>query len=281
MSRNVRQTQPATPVKALKRRGSDSSSSLDDLSDSDGYSALGAISDSEDDDEEDVDAAEEEHIVTHNWHDSNQSSPRPIEEKDEEGDDEEESDEDDEDDVDDDDDDDDEAVDDNASWNGIMSEGIGSSDHASPATQDVKKSVRFIGVPDSDGDTTETDDGLDDEFYPDIFVDQSALAPSFRREIELDDPGSSSDSASFWDLHGNPDPGHQVGDSPTVATMLAPREVEPFQGFPDFDFDTHTFDDDSTPIATPMPIPDPFMDIPIASPTLQEDDSSLDGYQSE
>jgi hypothetical protein len=283
MSRNVYQKQPITPVKAAKRRGSDSSSSLD-LSDSDGYSAVGAISDSEDDDEEDVDAAEEEHIVTLATRGTNHSSPRPTDDEDEEGDDEDDSEEEDDiDDDDDDDDDDEEAVDDNTSWEGFMSES-GSPGHASGGNDVfVERRVRF-DVPDSDGDTTETDDDVGD-FFPDIFVDQSTLDPSFRREIEHDDPDGSSDSGSFWDLHGNPD---------TVQHMEGFESFEGFEGFNGIEFDPaifdgefdpailEAFDDDSTPVATPLTASQELstaLSTPIPSP--QRDDQSLDGYQSE
>ncbi|KAH8649954.1 hypothetical protein BX600DRAFT_442045 [Xylariales sp. PMI_506] len=274
MSRNVRQKHPATPVKASKRRGSDSSSSLD-LSDSDGYSAVGAISDSDEDDEEDVIAAEEEHLVTNLLHGSTHSSPRPVHEEDDEGDDEdddaedeEEEDEDDEEEDDEDDDDDDEVIEDAGSWEGFMSEGH---EHESDATTQavsvgsVERRVRF-DVPDSDGDTTEDDEGIED-FFPDIFVDQNSLDPSFRREIEDDDPDNSSDSGSFWDLHGNNESDIlydlTASDADTAAILAA---IE---------------DDDSTPVATPMTSNDltTAASTPAASPDA--DELSLDGYQSD
>lgn len=288
MSRNVYQKQPTTPVKATKRRGSDSSSSLD-LSDSDGYSAVGAISDSEDDDEEDVDAAEEEHIVTLAKRGTNHSSPRPTDDEDEEGDDEDDSDDDDIEDDDSDEDDDEEAVDDNTSWEGFMSEN-GSSGHTSAGH--VERRVRF-DVPDSDGDTTETDDDVGD-FFPDIFVDQSTLDPSFRREIEHDDPDGSSDSGSFWDLHGNPDTVQHMEGFESFEGFEGFEGFEDLEGFNGIEFDPaifdgefdpailEAFDDDSTPVATPLTASQELstaLSTPIPSP--QCDDLSLDGYQSE
>lgn len=261
MSRNGRQIPPVTPVKVSKRRGSDSSSSLDDLSDlsdSDGYSAVGGISDS-DEDEEDVIAAEEEHILDHDSHTpSNHGSPWPsTEEAAEEGDDEEEE-EDDEDDVE---DDDDEAVE-HTEWEGFMSEGNDDlATDASLSTQEVvERRVRFAGVPDSDGDTTETDDGID-TIFPDIFVDQNSLDPTFRREIE-NDVDNSSDSGSFWDLHGS------LGDDLYVA---------------DFERIPFLFESDSTPVATPATLQElsTSTSTPVASPQKQGDDMSTDGYQSE
>jgi hypothetical protein len=261
MSRNARQRPPVTPVKPSKRRGSDSSSSLDDLSDlsdSDGYSAVGGISDS-DEDEEDVIAAEEEHILENDSqvNPSNHGSPWPsTEEAAEEGDDEED---DDDDDVEE--EDDEEEVVDHTEWEGFMSEGNEDlATDASTTTQDVvERRVRFAGVPDSDGDTTETDDGIE-SIFPDIFVDQSSLDPTFRREIENDNDNSS-DSGSFWDLHGS------LGDDLYVTDL---------EGLP------FLFDSDSTPVATPMTGQEPSttMSTPVASPQKDDDDMS-DGYQSE
>lgn len=262
MSRNARPRPPVTPVKASKRRGSDSSSSLDelsDLSDSDGYSAVGGISDSDEDDE-DVIAAEEEHILDHDSqiNPSTHGSPWPsTEEAAEEGDDEEE--EDDDDDVE---EEDDEETVEHTEWEGFMSEGNDDlATDASVSTQGVvERRVRFAGVPDSDGDTTETDDGIE-SIFPDIFVDQSSLDPTFRREIE-NDVDNSSDSGSFWDLHGS------LGDDLYVADL---------EGLPFF------LESDSTPVATPATIQEPSttMSTPVASPQKQEDDMSTDGYQSE
>ncbi|KAK9424141.1 putative Amidase [Seiridium unicorne] len=258
MSRNARQRPPATPVKPSKRRGSDSSSSLgelSDLSDSDGYSAVGGISDS-DEDEEDVIAAEEEHILENDSqaNPSNHGSPWPsTEEAGEEGDDEEEDDDLEE-------DDDEEAVD-HTEWEGFMSEGNDdlTTDASASNHEVVERRVRFAGVPDSDGDTTETDDGVE-SIFPDIFVDQSSLDPTFRREIE-NDVDNSSDSGSFWDLHGS------LGDDLYVTDL----ENIPF-----------LFESDSTPVATPMTIQEPSttMSTPVASPQKVEDDMS-DGYQSD
>ncbi|KAH6648274.1 hypothetical protein BKA67DRAFT_522821 [Truncatella angustata] len=263
MSHKARQRPPVTPVKPTKRRGSDSSSSLDDLSDlsdSDGYSAVGGISDS-DEDEEDVIAAEESYLLESDSHanPSNHGSPWPTtEEAAEEGDDEEEDDEDDSD------DDEDEPVE-YTEWEGFMSEGNddNASDVPVKAEEVPERRVRFAGVPESDGDTTETDDGIE-TIFPDIFVDQGSLDPSFRREIENDNDNSS-DSGSFWDLHGS------LGDDLYVADFEGLQEV-PF-----------LFESDSTPVATPMTGQDlsTTQSTPVASPQKQQDEMSTDGYQSD
>lgn len=265
MSRNVRPKAPTTPVKASKkRRGSDSSSSLDLSDEEGGYSGVDAITDSEDEDEDDVLAAEEEKILVSEWRTTaSHSSPRPVE-SDEEGDDEDEAEEDEEDDDEDNDDDADEST----SWEGFMSDSNQDA-AAEPAAKNtgsvsdttVERRVRF-DVPDSDGDTTDTDDGVG--FFPDIFVDQNSLDPSFRREIEQDDPDDSSNSGGFWDIHGP----HENVDI-----------MDTFNG--DLDF---FFEDDSTPVATPGTAQEPSTGVstPMASPEkFFEDENSLDGYQSE
>ncbi|KAK8014812.1 hypothetical protein PG990_008108 [Apiospora arundinis] len=265
MSRNVRPKAPTTPVKASKkRRGSDSSSSLDLSDEEGGYSGVDAITDSEDEDEDDVLAAEEEKILVSEWRTTaSHSSPRPVE-SDEEGDDEDEAEEDEEDDDDDNDDDADEST----SWEGFMSDNNQDA-AAEPAAKNtgsvsdttVERRVRF-DVPDSDGDTTDTDDGVG--FFPDIFVDQNSLDPSFRREIEQDDPDDSSNSGGFWDIHGP----HENVDI-----------MDTFNG--DLDF---FFEDDSTPVATPGTAQEPSTGVstPMASPEkFFEDENSLDGYQSD
>ncbi|KAK6850996.1 hypothetical protein PG987_000630 [Apiospora arundinis] len=242
MSRNVRPKAPTTPVKASKkRRGSDSSSSLDLSDEEGGYSGVDAITDSEDEDEDDVLAAEEEKILVSEWRTTaSHSSPRPVE-SDEEGDDEDEAEEDEEDDDEDNDDDADEST----SWEGFMSDS-NQDVAAEPAAKNtgsvsdttVERRVRF-DVPDSDD-------------------------PSFRREIEQDDPDDSSNSGGFWDIHGP----HENVDI-----------MDTFNG--DLDF---FFEDDSTPVATPGTAQEPSTGVstPMASPEkFFEDENSLDGYQSD
>ena len=273
MSRDVRTKFPSTPVKGTKKRrasvsSSSSSSSLDLSDDEGGYSGVEAISDSDDDDDEDALVAEEEQWLANELQkpDSHarSSPPRPVD-ADEEGDDEDDPDSSD----DDQDDDDDDPADESASWEGFGSEHnaaaghakAGATGNASDTTSTVERRVRF-DVPESDGDTTESDDGVG--FFPDIFVDQSTLDPSFRRELEMD--GHDSDqSGGFWDIHGPPETGSGTGD------------------FADADFNFF-FEDDSTPAATPMTYPETSTGVstPVASPEkLLDDEDSLDGYQSE
>lgn len=251
MSRPVRRKNPTTPVKASKRRGSDSSSSLD-LSDDDGYSAVEDISDSEDDDEEDVNAAEEENILTER---SKQppGSPRPQSiENDDEGD------------AEDDDEDNDDAAEadpyESTSWAGIVSDG---EDHqvsdfyqeASFGSDTVERHVRF-DLPSSESDSTETEDDYGD-LFPDIFVSQNSLDPAFRREIESD-PDESSGSASFWDFHSQSDRDHPESEVEDVIREL---------------------DDDVTPTATPS---GSRLATDDSTPVAEyEEPQDLDGYESE
>jgi hypothetical protein len=258
MPRNVRQKYPPAPVRATKRRDYDSSSP--DLSDDDsGYSGVEEVSDSDEDDEEHVFAAEVEHIITNASRKRALGHARPlVEEEEDDADEESEGDE-----NDDAESEDGDPADDSASWDGILSD----NDEPVPAEPmsteqtdrdaiPVERHVRFAGVPDSDSDSTtsETSDSIND-FFPDIFVEQSALDPSFRREIEDDDETSS--NGSFWDFHG--------GSQDRLA--------------PDSDDELATRDDDVTPMATPRPSQPPTeASTHIAVPVDVQD---LDGYESE
>lgn len=269
MSRNVRKKQQSKPVRVAKRRGSDSSSSLD-LSDDGGYSAVEDITDS-DEDEEDVNAVEEEHIRTNALRNVIRISPprpEPVE-ADEEGDDE----------NDDDEDDDDDDDDDNTSWNGIPSDteeihpaGHGLEDPfvSGPDDSVVERRVRFDVPESSDGDSTETDDDIDHGFFPDIFVDQNSLDPNFRREIEYDPDDDNSSNSGFWDFNG-------MGDATLDDTL-----DDPTTDIDAFIRKALEEDDESTPMATPM-MGDDFLSAdptPMPSPDM-DDDLSLDGYLSE
>lgn len=223
MSRNVRRKAPVTASSAKKRRGSDSSSSLD-LSGDDGYSGVDEISDDEDDEEDDVDAAEEKNITTRTTPSSPFVPARPPHDDEDEEDEEEEEEEDDDDEDDDgyhfnydnDDHDNDNASPlnedadaESASWAGIMSskedsqsdqydEQFFDADYGSSSK--VGRHVRF-DLPDgpaSDDDNTSTDDDFAG-MYTDIFVEQQLLDPAFRRELE-NDPDESSESESYWDF---------------------------------------------------------------------------------
>lgn len=254
MSRNVRQKYPParTPGRAPKPRDYDSSSI--DLSDESGYSGVEDVTDSEDDDEDHVFAAEEEHIISASRKRS-LVPPRPLMEEDDDADEESEADE-------------DEAeqeadpADDSASWDGIVS------DHDEPpadslatdlldgiAAIPVERHVRFEGVPDSDSDSTTSETSEINDFFPDIFVEQSALDPSFRREIEDDDETSS--NGSFWDFHnGSQELKAQDSDDEGAAQYF-----------------------DTTPLATPRASKPPTeMSTPVAIPAEVQE---LDGYESE
>ncbi|KAK4130499.1 hypothetical protein BT67DRAFT_464918 [Trichocladium antarcticum] len=258
MPRKVQQKYPPASVRATKRRDYDSSSP--DLSDDDsGYSGVEDVSDSDEDDEERVFAAEVEHIITNASRKRASGPARPLVEE-EEDDADQESEGDDHDDAESEDGD---PADDSASWDGILSdhdEPIPAepvlSEHADRDPIPVERHVRFAGVPDSDSDSTtsETSDNIND-FFPDIFVEQSALDPSFRREIEDDDETSS--NGSFWDFHG--------------ASQDRPA--------PDSDDDFATRDDDATPMPTPRQSePRTEASTPVAVPTELHD---LDGYETD
>jgi hypothetical protein len=256
MSRNIRQKYPPAPKRAPKRRDYDSSSL--DLSDESGYSGVEDVTDSEDDDEEHVFAAEEEHIITNASRKRSSVPPRPlVEDDDDDADEESEADEEDEAEA--------EAVDaddDSESWNGI------SSDHdelipAEPLTSDlfdrasttIERHVRFAGVPDSDSDSTTSETSDINDFFPDIFVEQSALDPTFRREIEDDDETSS--NSSFWDFH-------------SASQELVGQ---------DSDEEGAAQDADLTPLATPRPSHPP---TEVSTPVpISAEVQELDGYESE
>lgn len=220
---------PKKPTPQARRDSSSSLSSPVDFSGDGGYSGVDDVSDSEDDDEEHVFAAEEEHIISNDRHhalDVLPSSPRPpqwsmftdTQEDDEAAD------------ADDDESDDDssasqrcmqsfssdvdfedaadESSNDSESWNGLSLEedeptapaDISSREHfAIP----VERRVRFAGLPDSESESDETEDDHND-WFPDLFISQQSLDPTFRREIEQDDDEDDNSSASFsyWDHNG-------------------------------------------------------------------------------
>ncbi|KAG5942409.1 hypothetical protein E4U53_007254 [Claviceps sorghi] len=245
-----------TAKKAVKRRGSDTSSSLN-LSDDGGYSAVEDISDSSDNDEEDVDAVEERDI-RNEVKPSESPRPPPLGDID--------------DDDDDDDDDDcefepsrpvaDSDVDENASWAGIVSEVEENqasdlfNDPALASDAMVERHVRF-DVPPSDSDSTDTDDDDDHgDLFPDIFVSQTSLDPAFRREIEHD-ADESSGSGSFWDYNGH----YEQQDDDSDAEEIT-REVS----------------DDETPTAIPLVSQ---IDPSTSFTPVFEESLELDGYETD
>ncbi|MDA4132407.1 MAG: hypothetical protein OK454_04685 [Thaumarchaeota archaeon] len=287
-SRNMRQKYPSTPVKIkvkarpAKRKDSITSDSSLDFSDDDGYSAVDDVSDSEDDDEEDVDAAEEEHIISHGLpRIAPSAAPRPLVEADEDKDggvaDEEEEEEEEEDEeeagdeavIEDDEVHDDEDVPETGNWDGVLSEMDESAASHYILDQDVanvERHVRFAGVPDSDTDSTTTDTTIGvDEYFPDIFVSQTSLDPAFRREIE-EDPDESSGSTSFWDFHGNYEYSGAFAEDSDDDHHRRIRSI---------------ISEEDTPIGTPIPIAS-HIPTEISTPVVAaEEPQELDGYESE
>ncbi|KFY36682.1 hypothetical protein V494_05008 [Pseudogymnoascus sp. VKM F-4513 (FW-928)] len=80
-------------------------------------------------------------------------------------------------------------------------EWMGSADDSEP---EVTRRVRFDL---SDSETVGSD--IDDNIFPDIFLDQGSLDPGFRRTIEndknKDNDDSASDDGSYWDFRGEDD----------------------------------------------------------------------------
>jgi len=264
--RNGRQAAPATATKGVQgRRVSVASSSTFDLSsaDNDNYSGVDDISDDEDN-EEDVFAAEEEAIREEASSPSSPPTPRPHSGHVDEWmhDDDNESD----------DDNDDESgsfaanenSDDDVSWAGITSDpaDLPTSDffdHQSPFEN--PRRVRFDVPSDNDdgssSDSTEEDHAL---LYPDIFVDQSTLDPSFRRQIE-NEADESSASDSFWDHAA-----HYGGYF---------EEESEFEGFA-----TPTAGDAMPPPTDPWVSENPLGSFPLEGNDV-EDANDLDGYESD
>jgi hypothetical protein len=181
MSRNLRHKQSKTVAvnKAMKMPRISDESSDDD------YGGVDLISDSEDD-EPDVEVAEEQAIIA-SEEESNDFVPQP------------------------------ERDDDQSSWAGFdvddepqsvqdglfFQEQIDRTAYPDLYTEatawdgNIRRRVRF-DLSDSDSNTSDDDDNI----FPDIFVDQNSLDPSFRRAIENDndnyDPPS--DDGSYWDF---------------------------------------------------------------------------------
>lgn len=267
MSRNIRQKYPAAAAKAQKRRRLSESSSSIDLSDDEGYSAVEDISDSEDNDEEDVIAVEEETILLEGLP-ITPPAPRPLSDDEEEDDDADEEDADEEEEEEDD-DDGDEHLDedaDNASWAGILSDvedgqaaDLYHDSNSFVSDPIIERHVRF-DVPDSDSDSTETEDDHAD-LFPDIFVSQNSLDPAFRKEIEYD-TDESSGSNSFWDYHGHYEEEEEGGDDSESEAEEVVRQLS----------------DDENVAA--VPTPDATNATETFTPTFEES-LELDGYECE
>lgn len=209
MSRNLRQRAGARSSKKTVRRGSTSSESSDDSD----YAGVDLITDSEED-EPDVEVAEEQAIIQSVEKDDNiidddddgdsaSSTPRPS------------------------------VDDDQSSWDGfdITSQEDVLGDNADFFNESITRmNARddadagawntTSGMSDDDDtpsaprhvrfDLSDSSSGLsdnDDDIFPDIFMDQSKLDPTFRKAIEAEDDedeaGASSDEGSYWDFQGS------------------------------------------------------------------------------
>lgn len=240
--RPMKGTKKALPPSQTRRDSSSSLSSLANLSDDGGYSALEDASDSEDDDEDHVFAAEEQHIISHERHTQRaaaRSSPRPR--LDIQGDEAAYADDDDSGNDEDDNVQDepasvygademaegDDASSESESWNGFSAdeeqppwplEPYATEQHGSP----VQRRVHFTGLPDSDSSSNDSDEdrGKYDDLYPDIFIPNDLLDSGFRHEIEHADDGDS----DFSFMSCNNDDGEEScsdqfgeGDAPSNA----------------------------------------------------------------
>lgn len=197
MSRNIRHKPSlASPKKSARRASKTDQSSDDD------YAGVDLISDSEED-EPDVEVAEEQAIIASaededEDDDDSISTPRPS------GDD-----------------------DDISTWDGFSVDAsqdvLGDEtaffdDHMArmhAPDHDAEAALWASNVLDPDGpeprrvrfnlsDSSSTASDNDNQLYPDLFMDQDSLAPSFRQRIENDDDeqNPSSDDGSYWDFEG-------------------------------------------------------------------------------
>lgn len=204
MSRILRQKSSKTP---LANKTSRKSRYTEDSSDDD-YSGVDLVSDSEDEDE-DVRAAEEAAIIESEYDDDDVNStatPRPNDDEEEQT-----------------------ADDDQSSWGGfdVDSEHNGASIAGTPsasgffndavATDESRQQLKW-DTEDQDSspkqrrvhfasDSSSEDSDVNDDIFPDIFLEQDRLDPRFRREIEndhnRDNLDNVSDDGSFWDFNAD------------------------------------------------------------------------------
>ena len=197
MSRNIRhKSNLASPKKTVRRVSKTSDNSSDE-----DYAGVDLISDSEED-EPDVEVAEEQAIIESaededEDDDDSVSTPRPS------------------------------VEDSQSTWDGFSVDAsqdvlgddlhffddhmarMHAPDHDTEATVWASRNMAS-GSPEprrvrfnlSDSSSTASDN--DDLLYPDLFMDQESLAPSFRRRIENDDDEqhASSEDGSCWDFDG-------------------------------------------------------------------------------
>lgn len=202
MSRNIRLK---FIVPSAKKQRSRKNSRATDTSDDD-YGGVDLISDSEED-EPDVEEAEEQAIID--------SAEEADDDEDEE-------------DADDDDDDLDNTPrpsqdDEHGSWNGFepeSEEDLGiqhnpffdeqfarthpSVDALFTEDDDAASPTRRVRFDLADSDSADSEDDMD-ALFPDIFLPQDRLDPSFRRMIEKDEEAESSSNESYWDINNSDD----------------------------------------------------------------------------
>jgi len=202
MSRNIRLKFIVPSAKKRSRKNSRATDTSDD-----DYGGVDLISDSEED-EPDVEEVEEQAIID------------SAEEAD-----------DDEDDNDEDEDDDDDLQntprpsqdDDHSSWNGFepeSEEDLGiqhnpffdeqyarthpSVDALFTQDDDAASPTRRVRFDLADSDSADSEDDID-ALFPDIFLPQDRLDPTFRRLIEKDEGQESSSDDSYWDINNSDD----------------------------------------------------------------------------
>jgi hypothetical protein len=179
MSRNLKYKPgaPAVPSKSKKTVLAKHDSSDDD------YSGVDLISDS-DEEEPDVEKAEEEAIIA-SAEDDDDAAPQPDND------------------------------DDQSSWAGFDVDEMPAFVSDDPFFEDnISRTVinetaawdapnsRRVRFDLSESDISDTDDTI----FPDIFLDQNSLDPSFRRAIEndhYDEEDAPSSDESYWDFHGD------------------------------------------------------------------------------
>ncbi|CAG8955445.1 hypothetical protein HYFRA_00010311 [Hymenoscyphus fraxineus] len=199
MSRSLRHKSPPTPRTPLSKKSRQNSRTTDISSDDD-YGGVDLISD-DDESEPDVEGVEEQAIIDSEADDEDEddddleTTPRPF-------------------------------IDEEETW-----EGFGPDTAVIPSGTFFDEHISRMNAPDHDTEATlwnatassvftdtdtpsgrrvhfdlsdsESDDDApnEDSFYPDIFVDQNSLAPSFRREIHRDIDADN--RGGFWDFSDN------------------------------------------------------------------------------
>lgn len=221
MSRNLRHKSQVTPTKKTKKTVRRNSGLTETTSDDDDYAGVDAISDSEDGEEPDVEEVEEQAIIESE--DDDVQTPRPS------------------------------IDDDQSSWDGFdtQEEILGENtqffedhiarghapDHDTEATvwnhglseDDIgitrgvhfDSRVHYYDFPGYDGADESSDTEDSEEIWPDLFVPQDGLDPSFRKVIESNEDelgGSSDGEGSYWDYNGE-EPSNAIQGPPTQGEL--------------------------------------------------------------